>query len=136
MTRARSLPILLLLLAVAAFTGCDSPNGTVESLRRDIAAYKADPSPEREASIQASFQKLDEQIEALETSGKSSEATTYRDSEANLRADFRAARMVQALEDAQSAVKDVGDAFKEAGRSIGEVFRSPAEPATSRSDPE
>ncbi len=114
----------MILLSALALQACgDKPKETVELVRQDLAEYKADPTEARQQKVEASLALLDAQIEKLETSDRESEARLYRASEENLRADFRSARMLNSLRDAQSAVEGVGSAFKDAGRSIGDAFR-------------
>ena len=65
--------------AVAALCGlpltaCDSPQSTVDSLRREIAAFRANPGDQEQLAIEQSFAKLESQIAKLEKSGKSAEA--------------------------------------------------------------
>lgn len=129
----RPAKIVLILLAALALQSCgDKPKETIELVRQQIADYKADPTETRQHQVEASFALLDAQIEKLENSNRQSEAQLYRASEENLRADFRSARMLNSLRDAQSAVEDVGNAFKDAGRSIGDAFRE----VTGRPSPE
>lgn len=118
-------PRHLLLIAILALVGCDSPKRTVDTLRKEIAEYKADPGDARQEKIEAEFARLDAQIDELEAKGKTAEASAFRSSAENLRADYRAARMVRSMRQAQEAIRDIGDAFKEAGQTIGDVFRSP-----------
>lgn len=111
------------ILAAVALTGCDSPQRTVETLRREIAVYKQNPTPEQEAKVEGEFARLDQQIARLEADNKVAEATSYRSTAGNLRADFRSAKMAQQIRDAQNAIEGIGDAIKDAGRSIGDIFR-------------
>lgn len=118
-------PRHLLLIAILVLAGCDSPKRTIDTLRKEIAEYKADPGDARQEKIEAEFARLDGQIDELEAKGKTSEANAFRSSAENLRADYRAARMVRTMREAQEAIKGIGDAFKEAGQTIGDVFRGP-----------
>lgn len=115
--------VLILLSALALHACGDKPKETVELVRQQLADYKADPTEARQQQVESSLARLDSQIEELEKSDRQSEAQLYRASEENLRADFRSARMLNSLRDAQSAVEGVGSAFKDAGRSIGDAFR-------------
>jgi outer membrane murein-binding lipoprotein Lpp len=116
------------LLAVI-LAGCDSPRKTVDQLRQEITAYKDAPSEAAKTKIDEDFAKLGTQIAKLEAKGKTSDASAYRASAENLRADYRAAQMVHALKDAQSAVQGIGNALQEAGKSFGDAFRAPAKPS-------
>jgi hypothetical protein len=121
---------LMLLFGVIALglTGCDSPDRTLDSIRRDLAAYKANPTPDAQIKIEQGFKKLDTQIEELTLSGRTGEAAAVESMASNLRGDFRAARMVNSLRDAQSAFEGIGSAFKDAGKSIGDVFKEQPTP--------
>ncbi len=116
--------LIVALAACFVLIGCDRPEATVGKLRTEIAEYKTNPTDVAQATIEADFARLDEQIAKLEARGKSSEASTYRSTADNLQADYRAARMMRSLKDAQSAIQGVGEAVKEAGKSIGDVFKS------------
>jgi uncharacterized protein YukE len=116
---------LLFVLLIVALAGCDNPQNTVDQVRREIATYKAAPSDAEQVKIEADLAKLDVQIKKLAESGKTVEAESYRNTAENLKADYRAARMMRAMDDAKAAVKDIGDAVKQAGKSIGDVFREP-----------
>jgi uncharacterized membrane protein len=107
--------VLILSLIVA---GCDSPKKTTETLRVQIAEFKTSPSDEQQAEIEANFVKLDEQIANLQARGKTTEANELLATEANLKAEFRAARMVKTIDDAKAAIQSIGEAFQEAGKSI------------------
>lgn len=122
----KRLAIALLALVLA---GCGGPKKTVESLRGEIAEYKANPSDEQQAKIESHFAELDAEIDALEQKGSTADAAVYRASEENLRSDYRAARMVRTMKKAQHAVQEVGEAFKEAGKSIGDIFKKSEDPA-------
>jgi predicted small secreted protein len=119
---------LFLALTAILLAGCGNPQKTVDQIRQEIIAYKADPSDARQATIEADLTRLDGQIEKLQAKGKTSEASGYRTSADNLRADYRAARMVRAMKDAQSAIQGIGEAFKDAGKSIGDAFREKTTP--------
>jgi hypothetical protein len=115
---------LVAALAIAcALAGCNSPQRTIDRLNKELAAYKASPTDALQAQIEADLAKLDEQAAQLAAQGKTTEAATVRATADNLRADYRAARMVRALKDAQSAIQTMGQTIKDAGRSIGDAFR-------------
>lgn len=124
----RSIICSALCLAVALLSGCDSPDRTLDTIRKDLAAYKSNPTPETQLAVETSFKKLDEQIAALNQDGRSAEAAAVEGMASNLRGDFRAARMVNSLRDAQSAIQDIGEAIKDAGKSIGDVFEASPTP--------
>jgi hypothetical protein len=128
MRRPAALLLTTFCALALALTGCDSPQNTVDQLRQEIAAYKANPTDAGQAKIETDLAKLDTQIEQLDAKGKTAEAAGYRSSADNLRSDYRAARMVRAMKDAQSAIEGIGQAFKEAGKSIGDAFRDTPSP--------
>lgn len=123
-----SLRRALFLAIVLLCAGCDGPQRTIDQLRGEIAEYKANPSDDRQEAIEVNFARLDAQIEALEEKGKTADAAALQSSAANLQADYRAARMVRTMKEAQKAIQGIGDAFKEAGQSIGDAFRNEATP--------
>ncbi|MGC1481204.1 MAG: hypothetical protein WA771_11910 [Chthoniobacterales bacterium] len=115
---------ILILLGVCLLQACgDRPKDTLETARQELAEYKADPTELRAQQVEDTLTRLDSQIDELELKNRDTEAELYRASEENLRADFRSAKMLNSLRDAQSAVQGVGDAFKDASRSIGDAFR-------------
>jgi len=120
----------LLIFGIIAFglTGCDSPDRTLDSIRRDLATYKVNPTPDAEIKVEQGFKKLDSQLAELKQSGRTAEAAAVESMASNLRGDFRAARMVNSLRDAQSAIEGIGSAIKDAGKSIGDVFKEQPTP--------
>lgn len=120
--------LLVVAFIALGLSGCDNPQKTVDQLRAEIAAYKSVPTDSAQAQIEVDFTKLEAQIQRLQDKGKTSEAAAYRASAENLGADYRAARMVGAMKNAQSAIEGLGHAFKEAGQSIGDALRDPASP--------
>jgi predicted small secreted protein len=116
------------LVIACALAGCDNPQRTVDRLHKELADYKASPTDAGQAQIEADLAKLDAQASKLATQGKSNEAATYRAAADNLRADYRAARMVRALKDAQTAIQTMGETIKDAGKSIGDAFRETPSP--------
>jgi hypothetical protein len=120
--RRSFVPFLAVLVALG-FSGCDRPQNTIDQTRKDISAYKASPTDAGQAKVEADLAALDKQIAQLESKGKTDEAAGYRATEENLRSDYRAARMMRAMKDAQSALQGMGQTLKEAGQSIGDAFR-------------
>jgi elongation factor P hydroxylase len=113
-------------LIAVVLVGCDNPQKTIDKLRSEISSYKEVPTDRVQAQIEVDFTKLEAQIQKLQTKGKTSEALTYRASADNLRGDYRAARMLATMKDAQNAIEGLGHAFKDAGSSISEAFRKPS----------
>lgn len=116
-----------LVAACFAFAGCDNPQRTIDRLRPEIAAFKAAPSETTQRKIEEDFARLDAQIEKLERKDKIVEAAQFRSVAENLRADYRTAKVMRTMKDAQSAIQNFGAALKDAGKSIGDAFR-PAGP--------
>jgi uncharacterized protein YukE len=121
---------LALVLAAAALTACDNPHKAADALRTEIRAFRADPTDEKQAAIEQEFANLDARIDAMEGAGKAREAALLRDVVADLRVDFRTAKLARSLQDATDAIKGIGDAFRDAGRSVGDAIRSPQDSTT------
>jgi len=115
--------LIVIAAACACLAGCDNPERTVARLRVQIADYKAAPTDAKQEEIEAGFDKLGSQIAKLESDGSELEASALRSTAENLKSDYRAARIVRSLKDAQSALEGVGNAFKEAGKSISDAFK-------------
>lgn len=109
---------------VISLVACDSPSRTVQATSRQIAEFQANPDSTRQVAIEESLAKLDAQIEALEKKGDRVQADLFRHQADSLRADFQAAKMAKALNDARKAIQGIGDAFKEAGKTIGEAIKN------------
>jgi len=120
--------LLSLCFGVFLICGCDSPDRTLDTIRKDLAAYKTTPNAETQIEVERSFEKLDDQIDKLRRDGRSAEAAAVEGIASNLRGDFRAARMVNSLRDAQSAVQGISEAIRDAGKSIGDVFQEKPTP--------
>ncbi len=122
---SRLAALVLTATVLLGLAACENPQRTVDQLRQEIAAYKAEPTDATQAKIEADLATLDAQADKLAAQGKTAEAAGYRATAENLRADYRAARMLRTMKDAQSAIQGFGQAFKEAGQSIGDAFRNP-----------
>ena len=115
-----TLPALFLI--VFAFAGCDNPQRTVDSLRAEIADFKATPDATKQIQIDANFAKLQNQIVKLE--GKdSTKADALKRQYAGLQGEYQAAKLSKTLNDAKNAIEGFGEAFKEGAKSLGETFR-------------
>jgi uncharacterized protein YukE len=109
---------------VLALAGCDSPTRTVETARTQLATYQAAPDPVKQAAVEKSLAKLDDQIANLEKIGDRSQADQFRNQAVILRTQFQAAKMAQALNEAKNAIQGIGKAFEEAGKGFTEVFKN------------
>lgn len=107
-----------------AFAGCDSPSRTVDTTRRQLSAFQANPDAANQAAVEASLAKLDAQVGELEKKGDRVQADLFRRQAFNLRTDFQAAKMAQALNSASKAIQGIGEAFKNAGKSFSETFKN------------
>jgi uncharacterized lipoprotein NlpE involved in copper resistance len=114
--------LTLLALAVLFLAGCDNPQNTADALRKEIAEFKANPNEKRQLTIDQSFVKLENQIQELE---KRSDSKTVglKDQLISLRADYQAAKVNKALNDAKNAIQGIGEAVKDSAKSIGEIFK-------------
>ena len=110
------LVILLLLALIPA--GCDNPQSTADSLRRQISEYRAAPDDSRKVEIEKTLAKLERQVAELERRDDD-RAPALRDQLTALRADYQAARMGRAMEDATNAIRGFGEAIKD-------VFKPPS----------
>ena len=103
--------------------GCDNPQRTVDTLRAEIAAFKAEPNAAKEAKIEEHFAKLDKQIQ--QTAAKNEDAASdLRRQYAGLQGDFQAAKLARTLNDAKNAIQGIGEAFKEGAKSFSDTFKN------------
>ena len=112
-----------LALGAALLAGCDNPQKTVDSLRRELMEFKAAPDERKQAKIDASFAKLESQITALQKRGDGRIDELKRQM-ASLRGDYQAAKMAKALQDAKSAIQGFGEALKDTARSVEDAFKN------------
>jgi predicted small secreted protein len=112
-----------LALGVALLAGCDNPQKTVDSLRRELMEFKAAPDERKQAKIDASFAKLESQITALQKRGDGRTDELKRQM-ASLRGDYQAAKMAKALQDAKSAIQGFGEALKDTAKSVEDAFKN------------
>jgi len=114
---------VLLAVVTVVLMGCDSPERTVDTLRKEISAFQAAPDDEKQAAIEKNFARLDEQIIALKKKGDRDKADSYEEQEANLRSDYQAAKLGRAVQDAKKAIQGFGEAIKSDVKSIGDAFK-------------
>ena len=112
-----------LALGAALLAGCDNPQKTVDSLRRELMEFKAAPDERKQAKIDASFAKLESQITALQKRGDERTDELKRQM-ASLRGDYQAAKMAKALQDAKSAIQGFGEALKDTAKSVEDAFKN------------
>ena len=112
-----------LALGAALLAGCDNPQKTVDSLRRELMEFKAAPDETKQAKIDADFAKLESQIAALQQRGDV-KADELKKQLASLRGDYQAAKMAKALQDAKSAIEGFGEALKDTAKSVEDAFKN------------
>jgi len=115
--------VALLLGALALVIGCDSPQRTVTSLRKEIAEFKVAPYDKRGAKIDQDFAKLERQIAELQQRGDPS-ADELRNQLVSLRSEYQAAKISKAVQDARDAIQGFGQALKDTARSVEEAFKN------------
>ena len=113
----------VLALGAALLAGCDNPQRTVDSLRKEITEFKAAPDETKRAKIDENFAKLEGQIAALQQRGDA-KADGLKNQLAELRGDYQAARMAKALQDAKSAIQGFGEALKDTAKSVEDAFKN------------
>ncbi len=114
---------LALALGAALLAGCDNPQRTVDSLRKEIMEFKAAPDEKRQAKIDENFAELESQIAALQQRGDP-KADDLKRQLASLRADYQAARMSKAVQDARKAIQGFGEALKDTAKSVEDAFKN------------
>jgi hypothetical protein len=114
---------LAALLLVLSLSGCDNPQRTVDTLRSEIALFKAAPDVKKQAAIETNFEKLEQQIAELDRKD-TTKADLMRRQYANLQAEYQAAKLAKTVNDVKSAVQGIGEAFKEGAKSFGETLKN------------
>jgi site-specific recombinase XerD len=112
-----------LAFGAALLVGCDNPQKTVDSLRRELMEFKTAPDETKQAKIDADFAKLESQIAALQQRGDM-KADELKKQLASLRGDYQAAKMAKALQDARSAIEGFGEALKDTAKSVEDAFKN------------
>lgn len=111
--------VLCLLLPLAFLTGCDNPQASVDSLRREIIEYRDAPSEERKAKIEADFAKLQKKVEEMKAKGDA-KAAEYARKLDTLDTDYKAARVGKVLDDAKHAIQGFGEALQQGAKDLQE----------------
>ncbi|MBE2205789.1 MAG: hypothetical protein IAE94_15765 [Chthoniobacterales bacterium] len=115
---------LFLAVILWGLAGCDSPTRTVETTRKHLAAYQAQPTAQNQAEVEKSLANLDARIAELEEKGDHVQAELFRRQASNLRTDFQAAKVAQAINSASKAIQGIGEAFRDVGKTFGEAFKN------------
>jgi outer membrane murein-binding lipoprotein Lpp len=110
-------------VGVALLAGCDNPQRTVDSLRKDLMEFRAAPDDAKQARIEADLAKLESQIARLEQSGDP-RAEDLKRQLALLRSDYQTAKITKALLDAKTAIEGFGQAIKETAKSVEDAFKN------------
>jgi outer membrane murein-binding lipoprotein Lpp len=109
--------------SVVLLAGCDNPQKTVDSIRRELREFKTAPDQAKQAKIEADFVKLENQIAALRQRGDAKADGLKRQLD-SLRGDYQTAKMARALQDARSAIQGFGEALKDTAKSVEDAFKN------------
>jgi outer membrane murein-binding lipoprotein Lpp len=109
--------------SVVLLAGCDNPQKTVDSIRRELREFKTAPDQAKQAKIEADFVKLENQIAALRQRGDAKTDGLKRQLD-SLRGDYQTAKMAKALQDARSAIQGFGEALKDTAKSVEDAFKN------------
>jgi predicted small secreted protein len=112
-----------LLLGAVVLSGCDSPQRTIDSLRKELMEFKAAPDDAKEARIEADFAKLENQIAMVQQKGDP-RADDLRAQLASLRGEYQTAKIARALQNARSAIQGFGEALKDTAKSVEDALKS------------
>lgn len=112
-----------LLLGAVLLSGCDSPQRTIDSLRKELMEFKAAPDDAKEARIEADFAKLENQIAMVQQKGDP-RADDLRAQLASLRGEYQTAKIARALQNARSAIQGFGEALKDTAKSVEDALKS------------
>lgn len=113
---------IIILLGAVLLVGCDNPQRTVASLRKEITEFKAAPNEKTRVKIEEDFAKLERQIGELQQRGDPS-ADELRNQFVSLRSEFQAAKISKAVQDARDAIQGFGQALKDTAKSVEEAFK-------------
>jgi predicted small secreted protein len=116
-------PLAALLLGTVVLSGCDSPQRTIDSLRKELMEFKAAPDDAKEARIEADFAKLENQIAVVQQKGDP-RADDLRAQLASLRGEYQTAKIARALQNARSAIQGFGEALKDTAKSVEDALKS------------
>jgi outer membrane murein-binding lipoprotein Lpp len=112
-----------LAVGAALLAGCDNPQRTVDSLRKELMEFRAAPDDSKQARIESDFAKLESQIARLEQRGDP-KAEELKSQLASLRSDYQAAKIAKALLEAKSAIEGFGQALKDTAKSVEDAFKN------------
>ena len=114
---------IAVLLSAMLLVGCDSPQRTVDSLRKEILEFKTAPNEKTRVKIDQDLAKLERQIAELQQRGDPS-ADELWNQLVSLRSEYQAAKISKAVQDTRNAIQGFGEALKETARSVEEAFKN------------
>lgn len=114
---------IAVLLSAMLLVGCDSPQRTVASLRKEILEFKTAPNEKTRVKIDQDLAKLERQIAELQQRGDPS-ADELWNQLVSLRSEYQAAKISKAVQDTRNAIQGFGEALKETARSVEEAFKN------------
>ena len=114
---------IAVLLSAMLLVGCDSPQRTVDSLRKEILEFKTAPNEKTRVKIDQDLAKLERQIAELQQRGDPS-ADELWNQFVSLRSEYQAAKISKAVQDTRNAIQGFGEALKETARSVEEAFKN------------
>ena len=114
---------IAVLLSAMLLVGCDSPQRTVDSLRKEILEFKTAPNEKTRVKIDQYLEKLERNIAELQQRGDPS-ADELWNQLVSLRSEYQAAKISKAVQDTRKAIQGFGEALKETARSVEEAFKN------------
>lgn len=84
--------VALVGLLAAMLAGCDTPGGTIREIRANLEVFKNNPNMLTLEKLDASFDKIETQIRALEEKGDIVQADLFRRQALTLRYEYRSIR--------------------------------------------
>lgn len=90
--RLRQIAAPLIVAVCFCLMGCDSPGGTIRSIRKNLDSFKASPSDAKLDELEKSFVSIDAAIKNLEEKEDFAQADLFRRQAMTLRYEFRAMR--------------------------------------------
>jgi hypothetical protein len=113
--------LLSVILFAVALGGCDNPQNTIDTLRKEIAAFKTTPDDKKQLEIEQNLAKLETQVYDLQKKGDV-KADDYARELISLRTDYQSAKMAKTLDDAKKALEGFGGALKDGVKSFSDAF--------------
>jgi len=83
---------VLIGLAAALLSACDTPGGTIREIRANLEVFKKNPNMLTLEKLDASFDKIETQIRGLEEKGDIVQADLFRRQALTLRYEYRSIR--------------------------------------------